>query len=533
MKATGSLKMILVLLYKFSESQDSIIGYKLCEKLVEEGYDLLVTSVAKDKEKEAEIEAARRMTETLTGSVRIIEVEQELLDAPTPESFSNLQRTYYPEHLDPSAIEMILGTLPGTAQVAIELKNMFCCRLVLLAETKISTTKENLRAEVRRLASCSDEVWSMGSDIYRHYEELFREHKKRKLKKRKEITHKEIMLRPELRSNHLSFSNKRSKSEGHALMSVWCSKFPYHIQDTKKCTKGSTKPAFYAVEAALKRIQKEDLQGSTARIPWIIHGSEVKDYIAREESAPCQININAPGHLSSPHNILWDRCIAYIAPDVRDKSFNFLALVALWLGVPTLVSEESSVGKFLSGLTTPLKENPIVHLTGEFKTDRKVWLRKLKEDFFRKDACPRQWAMDLSEFLRTNDDLWRLDLSVLPEKHLESATLSNPMTDVVKVSHFAASSSAVPYPRPRTLNPIVTSEHINCCSGRVNVLLFGSLERHPGEEPLVTLKVILLSVPSKRRGSEKILREIQVCYTFPISNEMQLRKEMEIEIIAV
>ena len=60
MKVTRNLKMILVLLHKFSETQDSIIGYRLCEKLVEEGFDLLVTSTSKNQEKQAELEAASR-----------------------------------------------------------------------------------------------------------------------------------------------------------------------------------------------------------------------------------------------------------------------------------------------------------------------------------------------------------------------------------------------------------------------------------------------------------------------------------------
>ena len=140
--------MILVFLNKFSESQDSIIGYRLCEKLAEEGFDLLVTSTSKKKEKRSEIQAARRMTKTLTGSVRIVEVDREVLEAPTPERIIAFQGTLSSQLPDPSAVNVIFGTLPGTAQCAIELKNMIHCQLILLTQTKISTTKENLKAEV-------------------------------------------------------------------------------------------------------------------------------------------------------------------------------------------------------------------------------------------------------------------------------------------------------------------------------------------------------------------------------------------------
>ena len=76
---------ILVLLYKFCESPDSIIGYKLCEKLVQEGYDVLVTSTSASKAREAEKKAAESMTKSLDGSIQIVEPEAEELEQPSPE----------------------------------------------------------------------------------------------------------------------------------------------------------------------------------------------------------------------------------------------------------------------------------------------------------------------------------------------------------------------------------------------------------------------------------------------------------------
>ena len=43
------LTMILVLLTRFSESEDSIFGYKLCQVLAEQGHELYVTSVSTGK----------------------------------------------------------------------------------------------------------------------------------------------------------------------------------------------------------------------------------------------------------------------------------------------------------------------------------------------------------------------------------------------------------------------------------------------------------------------------------------------------
>ena len=55
--------MILVLLYRFSESLDSIIGYNFCKFLVQKGYDLLVTSTATGTDLENEKKVAKRLSE--------------------------------------------------------------------------------------------------------------------------------------------------------------------------------------------------------------------------------------------------------------------------------------------------------------------------------------------------------------------------------------------------------------------------------------------------------------------------------------
>ena len=238
-----SVKMILVLLYKFSESHDSIIGYKVCEKLVEEGFDLLVTSTSKNEEKQTEIEAAMRMTETLTGSVRIIETESDVLDNPTPEKIFNFQRTHFPQPATPDTIEAVIGTLPGTAQTAVEVKKMLNLPLVFLTATKVSTTRESLEAELLRLMSFADEVWSVGSDIYLHYEGMFRGQRKKK-----RAAHKEILLRPSVSGDHKDFL---MEGECGSLLSVWNHRNSYTIKDIKKSSKGSTIESFLPVAAAI------------------------------------------------------------------------------------------------------------------------------------------------------------------------------------------------------------------------------------------------------------------------------------------
>ena len=64
--------MILVLLCRFSESEESLPGYILCQKLVQEGQQILVTSTAKNNELIEEKKAAAWMTENWAGSVQIV-----------------------------------------------------------------------------------------------------------------------------------------------------------------------------------------------------------------------------------------------------------------------------------------------------------------------------------------------------------------------------------------------------------------------------------------------------------------------------
>ena len=429
--------MILVLLYKVSESQDSIIGYRLCEKLVEEGFDLLVTSTSKNKEKQAEIEAARHMTETLTGSVRIIETEPDVLDTPTPERILNLHRTHFSRPAIPEAIEAVIGTLPGTVQTAVELKKMLNLPLVLLAATKVSTTRESLKTELLRLVSFADEVWSVGSDTYLHYEEMFRGQRKKK-----RVAHKEILLRPQVSSDHQEFT---IEGECGSLLSVWNHGNSYNIKDIKKSSKGSAIESFLPVAAAIEKIHEQNLQGSMS-LEWNIHGLLGKKKLVRQlqdPRHPRKFPINALENVSSPHNISWSQFLAYIAPDVHDKSFNYFTLVALCLGVPTLVSEQSSVGQFLHSLRTPLSRKPIVKLTEDFEHDKEAWFRKLQNEIFSKEAKPMKWAMELSEYLQTTDELWKLDLSVLKPRSVPIAreedlalTPYYSNTDEVKIYYY-------------------------------------------------------------------------------------------------
>ena len=83
----------------------------------------------------------------------------------------------------------------------------------------------------------------------------------------------------------------------------------------------------------------------------------------------------------------------------------------MYHGIPTLVASESPVGKFIQSLTTPVRLKPLVYLTDNSKTDKNEWIKKINEAILNPDL--RQWAKELCEHLQTNDDLWKLNTSVL------------------------------------------------------------------------------------------------------------------------
>ena len=117
--------MILLPLSRFRECKDSLTGYRVCQKLVQDGHDICVTSTsAKGGDLESEIKDAARMSSKYPGSVRILQPECEEYDEPNPEWIEKHYRTYfkYLEELD--HVDVIISTLPGTTRTAVELKTV-------------------------------------------------------------------------------------------------------------------------------------------------------------------------------------------------------------------------------------------------------------------------------------------------------------------------------------------------------------------------------------------------------------------------
>ena len=405
LRFTMEPQKILVLLYKFCESPGSTVGYKLCETLVQEGHNVLVTSTSTPKEREVEKEAAKWMTKSLKGSIQIVEPEAEELEEPSPEWIAKLHKTYFSQLTDRKDIKTIMGTLPGTSQTAVELKKILRCRLLLIATTKVPTD-EKLKKEVRKLSSYADEVWSIGPDIYSHYDDIYRDFTLK-------VSHKKIMLKPQMEINPQSShwdSNRQTSIEPKRLITVWSNAYPYFFKGKEKNAAGSDMKNYFSLTSALKIINKE-----MPILAWDIHGLKEKESVLEHIRGPrCEsVNINSLPDVQFIQDLSWKGCLAFVAPDLQDESFNFLALTTMWLGIPTLVSKESSIGIFLLTLDTPLKFKPIVNLTGDSVTDRHVWANKINDELLSKESNPIFWAEELAEFLWRSDDTWNPDMSVL------------------------------------------------------------------------------------------------------------------------
>ena len=144
--------MILVLSYRFCESQDSLIGYQLCQILLEKGYDLYATTTAEGGQVHKEQEAARQLNAKGRGKVTLVEPVYEELEKPSSDWIAKLHRAYFTKLQKLKDVDTIIGTLPGTTKTAVDLKNILGCKLVLLATTKIGGEEEDLKNEINKLA---------------------------------------------------------------------------------------------------------------------------------------------------------------------------------------------------------------------------------------------------------------------------------------------------------------------------------------------------------------------------------------------
>ena len=400
--------MILVLLYRFIESQESLLGYQLCMKLAKEGHHLYVTTTSpKGGWLTKEIQNAKKITEESKGSITLLEPKYHESEEPSPEWIAIMHKHYFGYLSELQNIDTVVGTLPGTIQTAADLKKTFNCRVVLLATTKVQLAA--MTDEINTLVKLTDEIWFVGPDMLNHYQNIFEEIDV-------SSKHRKILFKPSTNSiTYREYNAKRVKSHRSAtrkLVSIWNNPYPYFHLGKKVHSKGSDINNFYTLCCVLGEINAQSIRQQKSKLQWNVHGLKFQDQIIKsieEKARPNVVQITALSSVNSVDDLTWKNCLAYLVPDILDETFNFVALSALWLGIPTIVSSQSSVGKFLLELTCPEKSRAVITLTGNTQTDQKAWKEKIDREILNEDARPTEWAKTLSEHLHDNIQLWQLN----------------------------------------------------------------------------------------------------------------------------
>ena len=185
---------------------------------------------------------------------------------------------------------------------------------------------------------------------------------------------------------------------------------------------GSCLQNFCTVSSALGQINAKGKHRN--KIQWNIHGLKFQDMRTIEKyTEPNTLRISPLSAASCVEKLTWQSCQAYIDPDIDAESVNYLALSALWLGVPTIVSKNSATGKFLQQI--PCAEKPLVELSGDTATDIGILREKLYKDILNEDARPTEWAKEISEYFHNNPELFELDLAVLSSRERQLSGSSN------------------------------------------------------------------------------------------------------------
>ena len=417
----------LVLLHRFSDTHESCLGYRLCQMLVKEGYRLLVSTTSSGKRLELESQKAKWLTDNSPGSITLLESHCGEQAEPSVRWIEHPKNNYFFHLSKLQKVMVIVGTISGTYQTSVDLKEKLGCKLVLAATAKIKPIQKK---KICQLSEKADEIWSIGNETYIHFQSIFEEQRSKSCDR-----HQKILVQPLIfHSPDLKTSSRISKQN---VLSVWTKSVPFDYEGEMIGLKGSDIDSFSVVGEALGKIRKESKTEGRETIDWHIHGltADSSQYLQGHK----QLKIRTLDDITLIEQVPWGNYTVFIAPDIVDSSFNFLALCALWLGVPTLVSSQSSIGKFLLGLSCPANKKAVVDLTGNPSEDAETWMKKINKEIFNENANPKAWAGELKDYLRSNSELWAIDLSGLRMSNKQMLPTS------LHVSHADDASTTLDY----------------------------------------------------------------------------------------
>ena len=354
-----------------------------------------------------------------------------------------MHQTYYGFLYGRKDIETIIGVLPGTVKTAVDLKRSLNCKLVLLAVTKPGENEEELKNEVYNLSTEADEVWSVGKDIFSQYQDIFTSHGN---SSSKPINHKEVMLKPYI--EHMIPTPLRqpfAKQRGgiRKIVSVWNKGYPYNYKGKTMHSGKSSLYDFHQFQTALHRINETALKQHEQTIQWNVHGLKDQDTLIKEIEGEHK-QLAALKDVESLDKLSWKGCLAFVIPDFHEDSFNFVALTTIWLGSPTIVTSESSVGKLLLTLPCPSKTKAVITLPSNANRESCIasWEEKIYADILNEKANPVAWAKELSEYLLNNGEIWNWNLAILDEQMVYgSQSLRQNRSDPSKYTNLTSTSN--------------------------------------------------------------------------------------------
>ena len=382
--------MILVLSTKFCESQGSFLTLTICKTLAQQGHSMYVTTISTGEELENDFRNAHNIySKTKRGSVLLLKPEIDKAEDPNPEWITTIQHKKYFAYLQElDDVYLIVGLLPETAQTAVELQKTLSCRLIL-----VSSRKGDIDSERMQLMEKADEFWCVGPDVYSHYKQIFENGCPSLCDKQNEI-----LLEPYTKliaGKEKMSSIQNNGSSTHIFASVWdISNCKDQIEGKKNDTH-----SFQCFGAALRKINSE--KESNNVVYWQVYGMTDDEVIALNAESPMKkLDLKTTSEVPTNQEFPWNSYSAILFPQVRNEGFNFQAMNAVWLGIPTLMSCDSNVGKLLSTLPCPEKSKAIVNLTGNAETDAENWKRKILDEIIGENARPIEWTKKLSECLQ-------------------------------------------------------------------------------------------------------------------------------------
>ena len=258
--------MILALLTRFSDSEDAIVGFTLCQKLAEHGYPLYVTTTSTGEALQQEKDKADEICTRTKGSVTLLQPECKEDENPTAEWVVTHHEEYFSFLSELNDIQAVIGILPGTEKSAVEVKEALNCKLVLLAPKEIPDVYQQRLTDLKKAADTADEIWVFGSEVHHFYCDLFPNLDATPCEKLKELSLQPFIER---------FIKKRNSSRNDNtcdfknITSLWKKSYESFVFREEVLANGSDPDSFLTLCSALEQLNLETM---SKQIQWQIYG---------------------------------------------------------------------------------------------------------------------------------------------------------------------------------------------------------------------------------------------------------------------